>query len=337
MMELERREKEVNRMGRQVEELRMKEVALNGFGSFACESETSEDMFKQMETARQEELARLTKDKLKAESSSHYLQSNAVTKQKVREMLERKKREINLRNVTNSSAGSSLKDAFLKKTDVQKGGNNLFLSDEENEPVAFAGKDIHYEDPTSLENGDLTCVLGEDIPDQERIWERIQRDRREEEERISGMKHNEVVQEQQEILRKIQEQNLARKKEEDLTLKLIAEMSLSDQRQQQQQLRSNEASAVYTPYQAAYTPYQAASPPYQAHPAAAAAKLSDVGHVGEDWRVVGARVKEKVASLKIAAELDNNKRETAAMDEGEGKGGKLEDRSRVGQQQEGNS
>merc|ERR1719318_2009114 len=104
------------------------------------------------------------------------------------------------------------------------------------------------------------------------IWERIQRDRREEEERdrreeeerISGMKHNEVVQEQQEILRKIQEQNFARKKEEDLTLKLIAEMSLSDQRQQQQQqLRSNEASAA-TPYQAAARPYQAATTPYQA-------------------------------------------------------------------------
>merc|ERR1719318_1712975 len=145
------------------------------------------------------------------------------------------------------------------------------------------------------------------------IWERIQRDRREEEERISGMKHNEVVQEQQEILRKIQEQNLARKREEDLTLKLIAEMSLSDPRQQQQ-LHSNEASAASMIYQAASTPYQTASTPYQFHPATATAAAARHRDVGEDWRVVGARVKEKVASLKIAAELDDKRRETAAME-----------------------
>merc|ERR1719318_874070 len=99
---------------------------------------------------------------------------------------------MNLRNVTNSSAGSSLKSAFLEKTEVEKGGNDLFISDEENDEVA--SKATYYDDPASLENADLTSVLGEDIPDQERIWERIQRDRREEEERISGMKHNEVVQ-----------------------------------------------------------------------------------------------------------------------------------------------
>merc|ERR1719470_341942 len=238
MMELERHGKEVNRMGRQVEG-RKKGVALNGFGRFedgTCESETSEDVFKQMETARQEELARLTKDKLKTESSAqnnHFLPSNGVTKLKVKEMLERKKREMNLRNVTNSSAGSSLKNAFLENTEVEKGGNDLFISDEENEEVAFSSKATYHDDPTSLENADLTAALGEDIPDQEMIWERIQRERREEEERMSVMKHNEVVQEQQEILRKIQEQNLARKKEEELTLKLIAEMSLSDQRQQE--------------------------------------------------------------------------------------------------------
>ena len=159
-----------------------------------------------------------------------------VTKQKVREMLERKKREMNLRNGTNSSTGSSLKEAFLKMTEVQRGGNVVFNSDEETEQVASSGipaKAKYYDNPTSMENDNLTSVLGEVIPDQQIIWERIQREKREEDERISVMTHNEVVQEQQEILQKIQEQNLARKKEEELTLKLISEMSLSDQRQQQ--------------------------------------------------------------------------------------------------------
>ena len=96
MMELERREQEVDRMANQVEEQRKKDIALNGFGRFGdaeCESETSQDMFKQIETARQEELARLTKDK-PSSKNNHSLASNEVTKQKVREMLERKKREM---------------------------------------------------------------------------------------------------------------------------------------------------------------------------------------------------------------------------------------------------
>ena len=134
----------MDRRARQVEEQRKKDVALNGFGRFQdvkCESLTSEDVFKQIETARQEELARLTKDKLKHGSSSKNdsLPSNEVTKQKVREMLERKKREMNLRNGTNSSTGSSLKEAFLKMTEVQKGGNVVFNSDEETEQVASSG------------------------------------------------------------------------------------------------------------------------------------------------------------------------------------------------------
>jgi len=322
MMELEIQEKEVHRMARQVEEQRKNEVVLSGFGRFgdvACESETSVDMFKQMETARQEELARLTKYKLKAEASpkiTHSQSSNEVTRQKVREMLERKKREMFVRNGTNSSAGSSLKDA--KKTEVQKDGHDVFNSDEENEQVAFTSKGMLHDDPTSLETDDLSSVLGEVIPDQEIIWERIQRERRDEEDRISGMKHNEVVQEQQEILRKIQEQNLAKKREEELTLKLIAEMSVNDQRQQQQQhLRSNGASTVTRSFQAAASPYQAAATQYEAHPSAATALPASARNedIGEDWRVVGARVKEKVASLRISAELDNKRRETAVMDE----------------------
>ena len=104
---------------------------------------TSEDMFKLIEIARQEELARLTKDKLKdgPSSKNHSLLSKDVTKQKVREMLERKKREMILKIGTNSSAGSSLKDTFLlERTEVPKGGNYVFISDEENELGAFASK-----------------------------------------------------------------------------------------------------------------------------------------------------------------------------------------------------
>ena len=122
---------------------------------------------------------------------------------------------MNLIIGTNSSAGSSLKDVFLlKKTEVQEGCNDVFISDEENEQSTFSSKPAktkYYDAPTSLENDDLTSVLGEVIPDQEMIWERIQREKWEEEERVSGMKHSEAVQEQQEILRKIQGYRLARK------------------------------------------------------------------------------------------------------------------------------
>ena len=120
------------------------------------------------------------------------------------------------------------------------------------------------------------------------------------------MKQNEVVQKQQEILRKIQEQNLARKKEEELTLKLIVEMSFSDQRQQQQLQQFSNVASVATAYQVAATAYQAA---VTALPTGS--RNRDVGHLLEDWSVVGARAKEKMTSLKNAAELDNKRRDTA--------------------------
>jgi len=107
------------------------------------------------------------------------------------------------------------------------------------------------------------------------------------------MKHNDVVQEQQEILRKIQEQNSARKKEEELTFRLISEMSLNDQRQLQ---RRNVASATPT------------MSPVIARAAPPAPSLASA----DQWSVVGARAKEKMASLKFAARLDLKRREAAA-------------------------
>merc|ERR1712096_371144 len=78
-------------------------------------------------------------------------------------------------------------------------------------------------------SADFASVLGEDIPDQQELWDRI---KREEEEGAKSLGQISMVKEQQEILNKIQEENTRRKKEEDLTMKLIAELSLNDQRQQ---------------------------------------------------------------------------------------------------------
>merc|ERR1712096_103169 len=79
-------------------------------------------------------------------------------------------------------------------------------------------------------SADFASVLGEDIPDQQELWDRI---KREEEEGAKSLGQISMVKEQQEILNKIQEENTRRKKEEDLSMKLIAKLSLNDQRQQQ--------------------------------------------------------------------------------------------------------
>ena len=214
-------------------------VGLHGFGKFVNDldaDDDSEDMFEQIEKARREELEKLSKNWLSQGSSIKFQSSKEVTKQKVSEMLQRKKREMSLRNGNFSSTGSSLKDSVLKNLEVQKNGNEVFNSDEESEssPVKFVDATL------TEENYDMVSLLGEDISEQQMLWERIQRERSEEEDRVRGMKHNGVVQEQLEILRKIQEQNSAKKKEE-LTFKLIADMSLNDQRQPLQ--RRNVASA----------------------------------------------------------------------------------------------
>jgi len=305
-IELEKREMEVDRMVNRVDEQRSSSD-LNGFGRFVNEFQENGnlDMIEQIEKARREELAKLRINRSSQGSSikTNTSQStNGFTKQKVREMLERKKREMSLRNGTFSSAGSSLKESFLRNIEVQKSGNEVFDSNKENkssrvETVAISHFSEKYFDVSNSLGGvdEMVSVLGEDIGDQQRLWERIQRERREEEERVRGMKHNDVVQEQQEILRKIQEQNSARKKEEELTFRLISEMSLNDQRQELQRRNVASVSATRTVLPVA----------------ARAAPPSSSSASADQWSVVGARANEKLASLKFAAELDLKRREAA--------------------------
>merc|ERR1719369_1327116 len=142
------------------------------------------------------------------------------------------------------------------------------------------------------------------VKEQERIWERIQQERRQEEENLKGMKHQEVVKEQEQILRQIQERNMANKKEEELTYKLLAEMSMSDQ----QQMNHPSANAP-TMNARATTPFvSTAFPPLESY-----TPTGDLG--GGGWSVVGEKAKEKMASLKYAAELDLRKKQNTAQTE----------------------
>eukprot|EP00092_Neocalanus_flemingeri_P028614 GFUD01031071.1.p1 GENE.GFUD01031071.1~~GFUD01031071.1.p1 ORF type:complete len:613 (-),score=234.02 GFUD01031071.1:191-2029(-) len=267
-----------------------------------------DEVFNQIEKARHEECERLFKEKcdqvfLARSSNSVQSSSKELTKQKVREMLVRKKREMGQRTETNSSTGSDYKDSLLKNVKVHRRIKEVFNSDEENEENTSAADtfaDMHLPDSTSYNNiidNDLTSVLGGDMPDQQMVWERIQREKREEEENVSGLRHNEVVKEQIEILKEIEEQNKLRKKEEELSLKLIAELSLRDKRQQQQQLESSTSATALT---AADRGAAAVAPPLTS---------------GEDWSVVGERAKERITSLKIAAELDRQRKERVSLDD----------------------
>jgi len=181
-IELEKREKD--RMVINVDEQRSSSSALNGFGRFANDFHENGnlDMFEQIEKARREELARLRMNRSSQGSSiktNTSQSSNEVTKQKVRKMLERKKREMSLRNETFSSAGSSLKESFLRNIEVQKSGNEVFDSDEENESshvetVATIASSDKYFDASNCLGGvnGIVSVCGEDIGDQRMLWER---------------------------------------------------------------------------------------------------------------------------------------------------------------------
>ena len=111
-------------------------VALHCFGKFVNDLDADddrEDMFEQMEKARREELEKLSKNRISQGSIIKFQSSKEVTKQKVSEMLQRKKREMSLRNGNFSSTGSSLNDSVLRNLEVQKNGNEVFNSDEESE------------------------------------------------------------------------------------------------------------------------------------------------------------------------------------------------------------
>jgi len=334
IMELDRKEQEVKEMARQVKEQRRSCAAgellrnnpitdlgeggnyRNGIGCGVPVQVTSEgggreEMFKQIEKGRKEEIEKFRQEKsaevLLTKNKNNFQSSDDLTKQKIRDMLVRKKREMNHRNESISSVGSSYNDTFLRKVEVRRDRyKEAFNSDDEN--AADANKRLptltHPNPCAPINNTDnnLTPVLGEDIPHQQKLWERIQREKKEEEERISGLRHSEVVREQQEILKRIQEQNEIKKKEEELTMKLIAEMSLCDQREQLLPNRNNTA-AVNTALSAADTAR------------GAAAVAPPLWSSGGGWSVVGERNREKMVSLKIASELDSQRKEKIAMED----------------------
>merc|ERR1719369_452701 len=142
------------------------------------------------------------------------------------------------------------------------------------------------------------------VKEQERIWERIQQERRQEEENLKGMKHQEVVKEQEQILRQIQERIMANKKEEELTYKLLAEMSMSDQ----QQMMHPSVNAPTAKARATSPFVSTAFPPLESYTPTGA-------WGGGGWSVVGEKAKERMASLKYAAELDLRKRQNTAQTE----------------------
>jgi len=332
MAELERRKQGANLLDVKAKAKKNNDV-LSGFGSVGVPSEpdqTREDvyMYQQIENARRDEVSRLMG--VKSKESLCKTRGNKVTTQQIRQMLERKKKnELSLRAEMMNSSASNLKKN-IENVDTQE----IFESDDDidlDDPLVMgAVKSSRHEryvfDPPRTdcvdigsfhgENKgdilhrpdtlDMDSILGENAREQQKIWEEIQNRRREEEENMKGMKHQEVVKEQEQILRQIQEQNIAKKKEEELTFKLLAEMSLNDQ----QQMMYPSAKATNTKAAAA-TPFvsSTAFPPLESHNNPAGA------WGGGGWSVVGEKAKEKMASLKYAAELDLRKKQNAAQTE----------------------
>merc|ERR1719186_2150941 len=136
------------------------------------------------------------------------------------EWLERKRREISIKKGTDIYLGSSV--------NCDDAPCEVFNSDEEGE--SLAQNSAHNMGFVYQSAEDFASALGEDITEQQELWNRI---KREEEENVKRLEQSGVVKEQREILNKIQEENERRKKEEELTLKLIAELSLNDQRKRQ--------------------------------------------------------------------------------------------------------
>jgi len=327
MAELEKRKQDAKLTDVQV---KSSNEALSGFGSIEVVSEpnkTREDvfMFQQIENARRDEISRLMD--VKSKESLCKTKENKVTKQQIRHMLERKKNEMILRSEMMHSSASSLQKN-IGNVDTQE----IFESEESDLEDTFAMgavKSTRYEryddDPHRTgcvdigsfrgddkvdflhrtDTVDMGSILGENAREQQMILDKIQRERREEEENLKGMKHQEVVKEQEMILRQIQEQNIAKKKEEELTFKLLAEMSLNDQQQMMQP--SAKATNTKAP---APTPFvsSAAFPPLESYTPAGA-------WGGGGWSVVGEKAKERHASIKYAAEMDLRKKQKAAQTE----------------------
>jgi len=297
LVELENCEQEKDRFSKLVEVERTNGSALHDFGRKLTDvfqqNSFKDDILIQIEKGRREEI----------ENHGGNLRSIAcetsddVIKQKVSDMLGRKKLGIN------TVESSSQIPSFLPQNiEVSKSTTNeIFDSEEENEidsdPLVTSIIKPSRREEKSLEASAITgsvfkdSMIGVDVMEQQFIWEKIQQERRDEEYRMRGLKDKELVQEQLEIFRQIQEQNMARKKEEELTLKLIAEMALTDQRQQMRVNSSTRGAESVLP------PISSVLPPRSS---AATGPGTGVG-----WSLVGkTSSNEKVASLKNAAALD---------------------------------
>jgi len=244
LMEVKRREQEVNEMAIQLEEQRKgnlggdRQVNTHRLVEKRVEVGTdqdksndqvdiSEEMFKQIEKARKEELERLSKGKLnEALVTKKDLSSNEVSRSKVKDLLDMQRKELNKPNV---SDGQFVKYADGLKMFGNEAPCEVVNADEESDSLGQSSAHNINMGFVYNSTADFASVLGEDIPDQQELWDRI---KREEDDGAKSLGQISMVKEQQEILNKIQEENTRRKKEEDLTMKLIAELSLNDQRQQ---------------------------------------------------------------------------------------------------------
>merc|ERR1719244_1084008 len=141
---------------------------------------------------------------VKSKKSLCKTRENRVTKQQIREMLERKKN-----GMMNFSASSLQKN--IGNVDAQE----IFESDESIDledtlamgAVKSTTYERHVDDLHRTGCVNMDSFLGENAREQQKIWEKIQKERREEEENLKGMRHQEVVKEQEQILRQIQEKN----------------------------------------------------------------------------------------------------------------------------------
>eukprot|EP00092_Neocalanus_flemingeri_P039304 GFUD01042790.1.p1 GENE.GFUD01042790.1~~GFUD01042790.1.p1 ORF type:complete len:544 (+),score=187.28 GFUD01042790.1:86-1717(+) len=181
------------------------------------------------------------------------LESNEVSTIKVRELLERKRRDLNYKKGISNSMGVTVRDATEIGVGDDKPQWQVFNSDEENDSFELPSNK-YCNDPASdrrFKQHFNTAVVeasavGEEIPDQEELWNNIKREKEEEEERFNRLRQSEVAREQVEIFNKIKEAIECRRKEEELTMQLIAKLSLNDQRQQQSVTESVSAPAAST-------------------------------------------------------------------------------------------
>eukprot|EP00092_Neocalanus_flemingeri_P022282 GFUD01024162.1.p1 GENE.GFUD01024162.1~~GFUD01024162.1.p1 ORF type:complete len:552 (+),score=197.24 GFUD01024162.1:89-1744(+) len=181
------------------------------------------------------------------------LESNEVSRIKVRELLERKRRDLNYKKGISNSMGVTVRDATEIGVGDDKAQWQVFNSDEENDSFELPSNK-YCNDPASdrrfKPHFNTTVVeasaVGEEIPDQEELWNSIKREKEEEEERFNRLRQSEVAREQVLIFNKIKEEIECRRKEEEMTMQFIAKLSLNDQRQQQNVTESVSAPAAST-------------------------------------------------------------------------------------------